>query len=47
MTYLALLSRLVGKPAPIPAAPPVPPVPPVAQLTVYRGETILSQGIGR
>ena len=44
MTYLALLRRLVGKPAPIPAAPPVPPV---AKLTVYRGETILSQGIGR
>lgn len=38
MKYIALLRRLVGKPAP---------VPPVATTVVYRGETVLSQGCGR
>lgn len=38
MKYIALLRRLVAKPAP---------VPPVATIVVYRGETVLSQGCGR
>lgn len=38
MKYIALLRRLVAKPAP---------VPPVATTVVYRGETILSNGCGR
>lgn len=43
MKYIALLRRLVAKPAPAPVAPTAP----VATIVVYRGETVLSQGCGR